>query len=32
MTNWPYDFVSSPYFLTAQERGSISGRLYVQDR
>ncbi|XP_059636145.1 probable rhamnogalacturonate lyase B [Cornus florida] len=31
-TLWPYDFVSSPYFLTAKERGSASGRLVVQDR
>ncbi|GFZ03241.1 rhamnogalacturonate lyase family protein [Actinidia rufa] len=29
---WPYDFVSSPYYLTAKERGSASGRLLVQDR
>ncbi|XP_057512863.1 rhamnogalacturonate lyase B-like [Actinidia eriantha] len=29
---WPYDFVSSPYYLTAEERGSASGRLLVQDR
>nr|DAD23394.1 TPA_asm: hypothetical protein HUJ06_024857 [Nelumbo nucifera] len=31
-TMWPYDFVSSQYFLTADERGSVSGRLFVQDR
>ncbi|OVA07811.1 Rhamnogalacturonate lyase [Macleaya cordata] len=30
--SWPYNFVSSPYFLTANERGSASGRLFVQDR
>ncbi|XP_010094027.2 probable rhamnogalacturonate lyase B [Morus notabilis] len=29
---WPYDFVSSPYYLSAKERGSVSGRLLVQDR
>ncbi|XP_052183958.1 uncharacterized protein LOC127795990 isoform X2 [Diospyros lotus] len=29
---WPYDFVSSPYYLAAKERGSASGRLFVQDR
>ncbi|PON82598.1 Rhamnogalacturonate lyase [Trema orientale] len=29
---WPYDFVSSPYYLNAKERGSVSGRLLVQDR
>ncbi|KAK9267180.1 hypothetical protein L1049_009600 [Liquidambar formosana] len=29
---WPYNFVSSPYYLTTQERGSASGRLVVQDR
>ncbi|WJZ95866.1 hypothetical protein VitviT2T_014605 [Vitis vinifera] len=29
---WPYDFVSSPYYFTAKERGSVSGRLLVQDR
>ncbi|KAF6168206.1 hypothetical protein GIB67_011591 [Kingdonia uniflora] len=29
---WPYDFVSSPYFLKAEERGSTLGSLYVQDR
>ncbi|KAJ7967711.1 Rhamnogalacturonate lyase [Quillaja saponaria] len=29
---WPYNFVSSPYYLTANERGSTSGRLFVQDR
>ncbi|KAK3188402.1 hypothetical protein Dsin_027963 [Dipteronia sinensis] len=29
---WPYDFVSSPYYLTAKERGSASGRLFCQDR
>ncbi|CAI9092594.1 OLC1v1027878C1 [Oldenlandia corymbosa var. corymbosa] len=29
---WPYDFVSSPYYLAAKERGSVSGRLLVQDR
>ncbi|KAL5578826.1 hypothetical protein UlMin_011268 [Ulmus minor] len=31
-TAWPYDFVSSPYYLTSKERGSVSGRLLVQDR
>ncbi|OWM85559.1 hypothetical protein CDL15_Pgr028982 [Punica granatum] len=31
-TSWPYNFVSSPYYLTAQERGSASGRLFVQDK
>lgn len=31
-TSWPYDFVSSPYYLAASERGSASGRLFVQDR
>eukprot|EP00268_Persea_americana_P014947 TRINITY_DN16763_c0_g1_i7.p1 TRINITY_DN16763_c0_g1~~TRINITY_DN16763_c0_g1_i7.p1 ORF type:complete len:122 (-),score=17.76 TRINITY_DN16763_c0_g1_i7:422-787(-) len=31
-TTWPYNFVSSPYFLTTKERGSASGRLFVQDR
>ncbi|KAL5775330.1 hypothetical protein ACOSP7_012887 [Xanthoceras sorbifolium] len=29
---WPYDFVSSPYYLTDKERGSATGRLFVQDR
>ncbi|KAK3039680.1 LOW QUALITY PROTEIN: hypothetical protein RJ639_027021 [Escallonia herrerae] len=29
---WPYNFVSSPYYLSAEERGSVSGRLLVQDR
>ncbi|KAJ8761828.1 hypothetical protein K2173_004677 [Erythroxylum novogranatense] len=29
---WPYDFVSSPYYLKAEKRGSITGRLFVQDR
>ncbi|KAL7244204.1 hypothetical protein ACSBR1_016439 [Camellia fascicularis] len=29
---WPYDFVSSPYYLAANARGSASGRLFVQDR
>ncbi|XP_044460522.1 probable rhamnogalacturonate lyase B [Mangifera indica] len=29
---WPYDFVSSPYYVTAKERGSATGRLFVQDR
>ncbi|KAG2688325.1 hypothetical protein I3760_09G090300 [Carya illinoinensis] len=29
---WPYDFVSSPYYLNAKERGSASGRLLVEDR
>ncbi|XP_031262360.1 probable rhamnogalacturonate lyase B [Pistacia vera] len=29
---WPYDFVSSPYYLTVKERGSATGRLFVQDR
>ncbi|CAB4275756.1 unnamed protein product [Prunus armeniaca] len=31
-TAWPYDFVSSPYYVAAKERGSVSGRLFVQDR
>ncbi|XP_057794981.1 probable rhamnogalacturonate lyase B [Salvia miltiorrhiza] len=29
---WPYDFISSPYYLTYKERGSATGRLFVQDR
>ncbi|KAJ0966186.1 hypothetical protein J5N97_027324 [Dioscorea zingiberensis] len=29
---WPYNFVSSPYFFSAKERGSASGTLFVQDR
>ncbi|XP_077220129.1 uncharacterized protein LOC143854179 isoform X2 [Tasmannia lanceolata] len=29
---WPYNFFSSPYFLTAKERGSASGTLFIQDR
>ncbi|KAL8045964.1 hypothetical protein ABFX02_08G148500 [Erythranthe guttata] len=29
---WPYDFVNSQYYLTDKERGSVSGRLFVQDR
>ncbi|XP_073314087.1 uncharacterized protein [Primulina huaijiensis] len=29
---WPYEFVSSPYYLTYKERGSATGRLFVQDR
>ncbi|KAK3021722.1 hypothetical protein RJ639_046068, partial [Escallonia herrerae] len=32
MSAWPYNFVSSPYYLSAEERGSVSGRLFVQDR
>ncbi|CAN6690149.1 unnamed protein product [Malus baccata var. baccata] len=31
-TLWPYDFVQSPYYVAAKERGSVSGRLFVQDR
>ncbi|BFG27459.1 hypothetical protein CerSpe_137330 [Prunus speciosa] len=31
-TAWPYGFVSSPYYVAAKERGSVSGRLFVQDR
>ncbi|KAM7506269.1 hypothetical protein LguiB_005173 [Lonicera macranthoides] len=31
-SKWPYNFVSSPYYLSAKERGSASGRLFVQDR
>ncbi|KAK4386705.1 hypothetical protein Sango_2541100 [Sesamum angolense] len=29
---WPYQFISSPYYLTYKERGSATGRLFVQDR
>ncbi|KAI3466562.1 hypothetical protein Pfo_023225 [Paulownia fortunei] len=29
---WPYEFISSPYYLTYKERGSVTGRLFVQDR
>ncbi|KAE7995405.1 hypothetical protein FH972_000208 [Carpinus fangiana] len=29
---WPYDFVSSSYYLPAKESGSASGRLFVKDR
>lgn len=29
---WPYDFISSPYYLNHEERGSVTGRLFVQDR
>ncbi|KAH6831608.1 hypothetical protein C2S53_010583 [Perilla frutescens var. hirtella] len=29
---WPYDFISSPYYLTYKERGYATGRLFVQDR
>ncbi|KAL9384242.1 hypothetical protein Peur_024565 [Populus x canadensis] len=29
---WPYEFVSSPYYLNAKERGSATGRLFVQER
>ncbi|XP_021646098.2 probable rhamnogalacturonate lyase B isoform X2 [Hevea brasiliensis] len=29
---WPYEFVSSTYYLTAKDRGSATGRLFVQDR
>ncbi|KAK1278800.1 hypothetical protein QJS04_geneDACA023550 [Acorus gramineus] len=29
---WPYDFVSSPFYLMSSERGSASGTLYIQDR
>ncbi|KAJ4703895.1 Rhamnogalacturonate lyase [Melia azedarach] len=29
---WPYDFVSSPYYLTSKERGSATGTLFVQDK
>ncbi|CAN1859721.1 Rhamnogalacturonate lyase [Linum perenne] len=28
---WPYDFVSSPHYITASGRGSASGKLLVQD-
>ncbi|XP_050944605.1 probable rhamnogalacturonate lyase B isoform X1 [Cucumis melo] len=31
-TAWPYNFVSSSFYLMARERGSISGRLLVRDR
>ncbi|KAG9439228.1 hypothetical protein H6P81_019393 [Aristolochia fimbriata] len=31
MTQWPYNFVSSPFFLSEKERGSLSGRLFVAD-
>ncbi|XP_068323452.1 uncharacterized protein [Pyrus communis] len=31
-TLWPYDFVQSPYYVAVKERGSVSGRLFVQDR
>ncbi|KAL6207132.1 hypothetical protein ACLB2K_024377 [Fragaria x ananassa] len=31
-TLWPYDFVSSPDYVAAKDRGSVSGRLLVQDR
>ncbi|KAM1108616.1 hypothetical protein PS2_005241 [Malus domestica] len=31
-TLWPYAFVQSPYYVAAKERGSVSGRLFVQDR
>lgn len=31
-TAWPYNFVSSSFYFMANERGSISGRLLVQDR
>nr|XP_043636559.1 probable rhamnogalacturonate lyase B [Erigeron canadensis] len=30
--HWPYDFVTSNEFQSAQQRGSVSGRLLVQDR
>ncbi|KAG8365395.1 hypothetical protein BUALT_Bualt18G0100200 [Buddleja alternifolia] len=29
---WPYEFVSSPFYLNYEERGSATGRLFVQDR
>ncbi|KAK6133290.1 hypothetical protein DH2020_032953 [Rehmannia glutinosa] len=29
---WPYEFISSPYYLTYKERGSVTGRLFVHDR
>ncbi|CAN1356159.1 Rhamnogalacturonate lyase [Linum perenne] len=29
---WPYDFVSSPHYITASGRGSASGKLLVQDK
>ncbi|KAI5571006.1 hypothetical protein BDE02_11G064800 [Populus trichocarpa] len=29
---WPYEFVSSPYYLNAKERGSATARLFVQER
>ncbi|KAG2319103.1 hypothetical protein Bca4012_054643 [Brassica carinata] len=29
---WPYDFVASSDFPTRQERGTITGRLFVNDR
>nr|XP_017237060.1 PREDICTED: probable rhamnogalacturonate lyase B isoform X2 [Daucus carota subsp. sativus] len=31
-SKWPYDFVTTPYYLNARERGSASGKLFVQDR
>ncbi|KAG7033955.1 rhiE, partial [Cucurbita argyrosperma subsp. argyrosperma] len=31
-TAWPYNFVSSSFYFKENERGSISGRLLVQDR
>ncbi|KAK6932286.1 Rhamnogalacturonate lyase, partial [Dillenia turbinata] len=29
---WPYNFISSPYYHNAKERGSAAGTLFVQDR
>ncbi|KAL3820723.1 hypothetical protein ACJIZ3_006628 [Penstemon smallii] len=29
---WPYDFITSPFYLASKERGSATGKLFVQDR
>lgn len=30
--NWPYKFPASKDFLSSDQRGSVSGRLLVEDR
>ncbi|KAK1276226.1 hypothetical protein QJS04_geneDACA005765 [Acorus gramineus] len=30
--SWPYNFPASDDFLKADQRGSVSGRLFVRDR
>lgn len=30
--SWPYDFPASDDFPTSEERGSVSGKLFVRDK